>query len=259
MKVVLTREPLNALRWSDLAREYTVLAQSAQATSAIHVALRLAPGNRFVLRCAATLYVQVNEEDRAVRLLETAPSLKVDPWVLAPYVAISDLADHKSQHHHDAVRLSRTVTSEGMTWPSSQRRSVQQRSTREAAGGVVSYYGRVLRIRPRTHSPRSSGCQPDSAIVLSTPLRQTFARDFEARARRAAYDGLWDDSVVSSSQWLADQPFSADAACFGSFSAWVAEDWVEAYRFATCGLLSNPGNPVLLTTRPLLRWNPVSS
>jgi len=246
LKVLLTREPSNALRWSDLAREYTVLAQSAKATSAIRVALLLAPENRFVLRSAATLYVQIDEKDRAVRLLETAPNLTVDPWVLAPYVAISDLADHKSHHHRDAVRLL-------------QDEDIGQRDLAELAAALGTAEvnagsgrrGRQLLRRSAEDPTENSLAQVEwmSARLRSRLVDTTLSdvlRDFEARARRAAYDGRWDVAVTSSSQWLDDQPFSADAACFGSFCAWMAKDWAKSNRIANDGLRSNPGHPVLL-------------
>lgn len=246
LKVVLTREPLNALRWSDLAREYTVLAQSAQATSAIRVALRLAPGNRFVLRCAATLYVQIEEADRAVRLLETAPNLRVDPWVLAPYVAISDLADYKSKHHRDAVRL----LQDGDIGRHDLAELAAALGTADVNAGDGRRGRQLLRQSAEDPTENSLAQVEWMSGQLRNRLVDTIApdvpRDFEARARRAAYEGRWDDSVTYASQWLVDQPFSFEAACFGSFSAWVAEDWSEAYCFAKSGLRSNPGNPILL-------------
>ena len=249
LKVVLTREPLNALRWADLAREYTVLAQSAKATSAIRVALLLAPENRFVLRSAATLYVQIDEKDRAVTLLETAPSLTVDPWVLAPYVAISDLADHKSHHHRDAVRL---LQDENMG-----RHDLAELAAALGTAEVNAGSGRRGRqlLRQSVEDPtENSLAQVEwmSAHLHSRLVDTTLSdvlRDFEARARRAAYEGRWKDAVTSSAQWLDDQSFSADAACFGSFCAWVAEDWSEAERIANDGLRSNPGHPVLLNNK----------
>ncbi len=45
---------------------------------------------------------------------------------------------------------------------------------------------------------------------------------------------------------LLDEPFSGLDACTGSFCAWIAEDWTEAYRLANEGLLANPGNALLI-------------
>lgn len=246
LKGVLAREPRNALRWVDLAREYTVLAQPPKATDAMRAALMLAPESRFVLRSAAALYVHVEDRERALRLLEAAPSIARDPWVLAPYVAISDLADHKPRHHRDAVRLL-------------QNGEIGERDLAELAAALGTMElnagngraGRQLLRRSVEDPTENSLAQVEwiSARLRSRLVENTAShvpRDFEAQARRGAYEGRWDDAVASSSQWLSDQPFSAEAACFGSFCAWMSEDWAQAYRLANGGLLSNPRNPVLL-------------
>ncbi len=246
LKAVLGREPRNAVRWADLAREYTVLAQPAKAFKAMQVALALSPESRFMLRSAAALYVQFNDQHRAIKLLETAPSLVHDPWVMAPYVAISDLADHKLRHRRDAIRL----LDDGNMNPRDVAELAAALGTLELNGGGERK-GRQL-LRRSVEIPTENALaqiewissELRTRLVANTPL--DVPRDFEAPARHAAYLGRWRDAVTFSAKWLIDQPFSAEAACFGSFAAWMAEDWAEAHRIADQGLTSNPGNPVLL-------------
>jgi len=246
LKVVLDREPRNAVRWADLAREYTVLAQPVKALRAMRVALALAPESRFVLRSASALYVQFDDKERALRLLESAPSLALDPWVMAPYVAISDLAHHKRRHHRDATRLL-------------DDQNMSQRDLAELAAALgTSELNAGSDRKGRQLLRRSIEVPTENSLAqiewISARLRTRLGgrippdvpRDFEAHARQAAYVGRWRDAVGSSAKWLTDQPYSGEAACFGSFAAWIAEDWAEAYRFADKGLTSNPGNPVLL-------------
>src|ERR1035441_3271388 len=249
LKVVLARDPRNALRWADLAREYTVLAQPTKATEAIRIGLQLAPENRFLLRSTAALYVHIGDTEAALRILETAPMLKYDPWVLAPYVAISDLADHKSHYHRVAVRLL-------------QDRNIGPRDLAELAAALGTSElnagggrrGRQL-LRQSVEDPtENSLAQVEwmSArlhVRLIGDMASGVPLDFEARARRAAYEGLWEGAVSFSSQWLLDQPFSMPAACFGSYCASMSEDWGSTVHLANVGLRSNPGDPILLNNR----------
>lgn len=246
LKTVLAREPRNALRWADLAREYTVLAQADKAERAIKVSLQLAPNSRFVLRSAAALYVQIGDKERALEILDASPTVTSDPWVLAPYVAISDLAARKARRHRDAARLL-------------DDQNIDARHLAELAAALGTSElnagdgrrGRQL-LRRSVESPTDNSlAQVEwmSALYRSRLVERTdfgVPRDFEAQGRRAAFEGRWSDAVWNSTQWLTDQPFAAEAACFGSFCAWVAEDWAVAHRLAADGLRSNPGNPVLL-------------
>jgi len=69
----------------------------------------------------------------------------------------------------------------------------------------------------------------------------------EAHARSAAEDGLWDEALAKTSEWLDDQPFDTDAAILGSYVASVGlEDWPAAVDIAEFGLRSRPGDPTLL-------------
>jgi len=247
LKVVLNREPRNAVRWVDIAREYTVLAQPAKAIKAMRVALALLPESRFVLRSAAALYVQVGDKEGALRLLEGTPRRTADPWLMAPYVAISDLADHKLRHHRDAIRL----LNDGNMSVRDLAELAAALGTSELNSGSGRRGRQLLRQSAEIPTENSlaqiewvSAHLLRARLVGGTPI--DVLRDFEAHSRHAAYVGRWDDAVASASNWLADQPFSADAACFGSFAAWMAEDWTLSYKLADDGLIANPGNPVLL-------------
>ena len=76
----LTLEPRNALSWVDLALEHLVQGLPDKSRKSIAVALHLAPENRFVLRSASALFVEIDELDRALYVLEKSSRAKSDPW-----------------------------------------------------------------------------------------------------------------------------------------------------------------------------------
>ena len=59
----------NAFVWVDLARLYTLLGQNEQARQTLSIALKLAPTDRFVLRCTARFLHHIGEYDEALDLL----------------------------------------------------------------------------------------------------------------------------------------------------------------------------------------------
>ena len=251
LKSVLSRHPRNGLRWADLARAYIVLAQTEKAERAIKVALALAPNDRFVLRCAAAMFVHVGAFDTAHHVLETAPNLISDPWLLAPYVAVCDLGEIKLRHHRDAARL---VDDDNISFRNRAELLAALGTLNLNAGGERR--GRQLLRRSAIEPTENSLAQIEwmsarlrSRLVDVSPTN--VPRDFEAQARRFHYIGKWEDAVTSSKLWLLDQPFSAEAAQFGSFCAWVAEDWTSTCEIAALGLSANPNDAMLMNNMAL--------
>ena len=251
LKMALARHPRNPFRWADLAREYTVLAQPRKATQAMRAALAIAPGNRFVLRSAAALFVHTDELDKALHYLQTAPKLTTDPWILAPYVAVSELAEQKRLHHRETMRLLED-----------DNFGLRDRAELAAALGTSEVHvgsgrrGRqLLRMSAENPTDNSLAQVEWMSVQLNSRLIEdslpVIPHDFEAQARRAAYEGRWQDAVASSAEWLDDQPFSPTAASFGSFSASMFEDWGSTIRMAEDGLSANPGDPILLNNKAL--------
>jgi hypothetical protein len=69
---------------------------------------------------------------------------------------------------------------------------------------------------------------------------------YEAHALDAAAGGSLQQAVNSTLLWLADQPYSVEAAIFGSYQASKATQFHTAAHFAERGLIANPHHPVLL-------------
>lgn len=245
LKRVLMREPHNSLRWTDLAREYLSLGQTSQAERAILVALQLNPDDRFILRSAVTLYAHGGRFDKASAVLEASGRREVDPWLLAPAIAILDLSNSRQGLKRAAVRalegdfpefalaeLAAAVGTVEMNGGSERRgRQLLRRSARDPTENALAQVEWV--------SSRS-----DARIIGHVPAN--VPRAFEALTHRADSEGRWRDGLGTARHWQQDQTFSAEAAIAGSFCACELEDWVSASAIASSGLLANPDNISLL-------------
>lgn len=245
LREILAREPRNALRWMDLAREHLILGNPGSARRAVHAALHLAPEDRFVLRSATAFLTHQGEPEEARVLLERSRRTRHDPWLLASLIAVEDLSKSKHKSGRLALRLLDGDFADA------------QIAELAAAMGTVEFSAGSER-RGRQMLRRSVNDPNENALAqvewLSVSKNREIAetkpdlvpRAFEARARRAESEGRWEDAVDATRLWIIDQPFSVEAAVFGSFVASEAHDWDTCQEFAREGLRSNPDSPSLL-------------
>jgi hypothetical protein len=70
-------------------------------------------------------------------------------------------------------------------------------------------------------------------------------KSYEARSLAAAASGEVSTAVEEAALWLADQPFSAEPATFGSYHAASDKDLELSLKFANRGLVANRNNLIL--------------
>lgn len=85
----LADEPRNAIQWVELSRLYILRGESARALRAMTVAAALGPNSRFVVRCAARLFLHVHDTRKALSVIRNAAGSKRDPWLLAAEIAVA--------------------------------------------------------------------------------------------------------------------------------------------------------------------------
>lgn len=244
LRAVLNREPRNSVRWVDLAREYLVLGRPGKADRAMTVALDLAGCNRFVLRSAATLYVQLGELDRAVSLLRRCSSVDSDPWVQAPLVAISGLIGQ----HFSARTAQRMLKDQAPALHLSELAAAL--GTVELAHGSARRGRQLFRMSVEVPTENALaqaewlGQQSKASLVERMPSE--IPRNFEAVARRAAFEASWSRAISEASSWVADQPFSLEAITFASYCACEGQNFEEALHFTRLGLAIAPDNAPIL-------------
>lgn len=245
LREILRREPRNTVRWVHIAREFLALGQTVKAEEAMRIALALSPHNRFVLRSASALYVQTSDLDRALALLAQSPLAGVDPWLLAPQIAISDLAGVKQKF----ARLGREAL-EGDFPAMHVTELAAALGTVEIAAGSARR-GRQLLRRSADEANENAlaqveWCGQETKQMIVDDLPEDVPRAFEANARRASSEAKWLEGVKLAEFWCLDQPFQSEAKVFASYCACEGEQWRTASEFTTAGLKIDPRNGTLL-------------
>lgn len=241
-----TLDPRNALTWATMARRYTMLGQRVQADRALTVALSFAPSSRYVHRIATRFYVHIGEPERAYRLLQGFGRTQTDPWLLAAFLAVANLADLPT----GTLRPARRIISESDFRPIEKAELASELGTMEMRAGQDRRARQLFRQsleRPTDNSLAQAEWASHHLAQLEVPLDDETPFAAEARALSAAEGGEWEDALVQAKNWLDDQPFDERAAIHGSFVAAVAlERWDDSIAIARAGLRSSPRHPLLV-------------
>lgn len=245
LRKILNMNPRNSLRWVDLAREYLMLGHFEKANRAMQIALHLNPDDRFVLRSASALYVQQGELDRALSLILRSDRTDQDPWLMAPAIAITDLLKSRQK----MTRAARQLLDGDYSAIELSELGAAMGTIELSAGG--DRRGRQLLRRSLVSPTENALAQVEwfankHQMTIVEELPQNVPRAFEAIARRALFEGRWEEAIAAGRMWFQDQAFSANAAGLSSFAACEIEDFKAAQKFSLEGLRSNPTSPFLL-------------
>jgi tetratricopeptide (TPR) repeat protein len=243
---ILKNYPLDPLLWTDLAQSYTNLGQFDQAVDSIHVALNLAPNNRFILRSATRLLIHLDQPDKASRLLLANETTKYDPWLLSAEIAAStvegkvsrlisrgrELLDQDFHPFQLAELASALGTLELLSGSNKKAKKLFQNSLIDPNENVIAQ---------SIWAKRQLNSLDLSKVWDKTP------RIYEAQAIRAYFNQEWDLVVTACTSWLKDEPFSSRPAEIGSHAATLtSENYILAELFCRSGLVANPKDPSLL-------------
>ncbi|HYO75125.1 MAG TPA: hypothetical protein VE010_01580, partial [Thermoanaerobaculia bacterium] len=138
----LRANPRNAVRWVELAREYTTEGHEFKAARAMRSAVAMAPHDRFVLRCAARLWVHLGDPERAVNTFRHARSaMLADPWLMAAEVATTATAGRPSKN----IKHARHMLDGGRHVPFAMSELASALATLELQAGDVRRARRLFR------------------------------------------------------------------------------------------------------------------
>jgi len=249
MKEEIALYPRNAILYVELARAYVSLGQHDKAKKAFHVALSIAPSNRFVLRSAVRFFVLDQDVEKAWAILKNAPS--EDTWLLASRVAIADLAGKPI----DSSRRLREVIDRGR--PAQVTELAAALATLELESGADKLAKKLFKQgceKPTDNTiAQVRWAHETSGVPFNKALLQN-ALTFEARTGQAVEEGNWLGAVHNASIWLGDEPFSTRAAATGAFvAAEILQNFEVSESVATSGLVANANDPVLLNNRAYAR------
>jgi Flp pilus assembly protein TadD len=242
LRRLLAREPRNALRWMDLALEYVKRGDTSRASRACQTATSLAPDSRFILRSASRFWQHAGDLDKARYLIDSADATEADPWLLATSVALADFDDKSSPF----LKLARNMLDAA---------DLDPWHLSELAGAIATLEWRLGSDRQaRKHMRKALESPTENALAQAEwaqerglfheadPGEAHVPYQFEADARHSAYELQWKEAAGDADSWLRDQPFSTEAALFGSWTSSQDEDYGRAVEFCNRGRVANPKN-----------------
>lgn len=249
LKMRLNDWPNDALAQMDLAREYTILGQRSKAVRPVTTALALAPRSPFVVRSAARYFLNDGDHDRALSVVRRAPNLLSDPWLLAAEVAIADAGGRATRY----VKAARSLLGQGSFSPKHLSELACALGTIELESGNRRL-ARKLFVAGLESPTENAAAQAEWAFSeidnLYVATKVAPERSYEAEAMSHLGHGEWDLAIENARLWRLDEPFSARAAYFGSWTASVVMDDPElALQFADFGLATKPKDKLLLNNK----------
>ncbi len=236
--------PTDALRWIDLAFTYTIAGVARKAANADAIAISLAANNTYVLRCAARFLVHMEEPDKALFLLRSAPISK-NPSLLAAEISISEAFRLKSRF----VKEARMLVDSGDFSAHDLNEINATLSTLEFNSGNVKKGKRLL---------KSALLQPgENTLAQAQFLAKKFVVDFdvssfntpckfEASARSNYLLEKYDRALIEASDWFYFQPFTLKAAMLSSYISSVLLDQnTSSIELLNLALRVSPSDPSL--------------
>lgn len=241
------RTQRNPIAWMDLAHAHTIVGQHEKASSAVRVALALAPENRFVLRSAARYFVHAHDIERAVSILRKASSIRTDPWIMSAEIAVSTVAGKPAQSYKRARTI---IEADSLDpWHTGELHGAfgTLALIDRGVGKARKFFVKSLR-NPTENAIAQAQWAANGNVALEIPERLlTQARAFEAVALKARKDRRWQDALTACRRWSEMEPTSSRPLVMGAFIAEVAlNDGHAALEFTNRLLVTMPSDDIAL-------------
>lgn len=253
MRASLARYPQQPLLWSELARTYIVLREDAKARKAMACAIQLASRSTYIRRCAARMFLHLQDTPSALRVVREHPNFRGEPRLLSAEIAISARTASPLRF----AKLGLQMLDDAKYRPTSLSELSAALATVELEFGKHKR-SRALFVRSMIEPSENALAQiqwateRDRHIVIPTEAWQ-ISRPYEARAMFARLEGNWDEVLNATELWLQEEPFATRPGAIGSFASFSREQNERAERLASQALLANPQSATLHNNRSVAR------
>jgi tetratricopeptide (TPR) repeat protein len=243
----LNNEPRNAIQWVELSRLYILLGENARALKAMTVAAALGPNSRFVVRCAARLFLHVHDARKALTVIRNAAGAKRDPWLLAAEIAVASASQSPS-----------FLAKVGKLRNEDEKLSVFERTELSSALATLelesgkSRHARQLFRRSMASPNENSAAQVEWAnrqiggLDIADMALVDIPRPFEVNAQLSLVEGKWAAAIAHGANWLRDQPFSKRPAIFTSYVSSLVEEYARSIKILRESMRLNPNDSMLI-------------
>ena len=246
LRAVLRRYPDDPLSLVDLARCHATLGSDKSAKRNLLVARSLAPLSRHVVRSSARYYVHCGDAEMAQSVLETAPSVSRDPWLLAALVSVCQITRRPSKW----LRRAREVASRATNSPVHISELAGSLAMDELSSGRVRAARKLFEVAVRapTENTLAQLHWATGELGRDFEMRPTWGqtrRMYELQAFRALGEGNVEVAMDSTRRWNADEPFSSRPIVMITFLLAIQGEFRQAIEWCRRGLRSNPDDPTL--------------
>lgn len=238
--------PRNSFLWVNLARAYLVVGEFDKARHCLGVALKLAPENRYVLRCASRFLIHLDQPIDAARLLQGRSTTRHDPWLMAAEIAAAEIAGVGSRTAQIAKKILKDPDD-----PTNLTELAGSFATLQLYAGNVKGATKNFRfslVEPTENSvAQAEWASSQIPGITPSDTQLGIARGYEARAANAYKAGEMDQALDCLAQWGSDEPYSTRPFITGSYLTCIAtHDFDRARRFCEAGLQANSDDSTLL-------------
>jgi tetratricopeptide (TPR) repeat protein len=238
--------PKNPLAWLELARNYTILGQLIKAERCLRIALSLAPDHRLVVRAASRFFIHTGDRDRALSVLRKYSHLKLDPWVQAAEIAVSQLVGRPPL---SANRGKQLIRSENLapfhTSELSAALGTLELEFGSSKAAQKQFKQAIIDPTENALAQTSWAVRDQNVPLVISP--DTLTNAHEVEAWNEYYRGNWQAALENSMAWWRDEPYSLRPTSFVTHIATIGfEDYELASQLTRFALTTNPDDPVLL-------------
>ena len=246
----------NPVLYVELSRYYSILGEEDKSIHAMRIAMHLAKNNRFVFRCATRLFVHYNSEENGYleqiqRYLQKTSIVAHDPWLMSAEISLSTMLDKSSKYIKKGIGIidSKNYSPFSCTELASNIATIEMFHGNRKKSKIL-FKEALKDPNDNTLAQVKWASRKDPTLEsLEVSLDKfNIKKKFEA----LTYDSYFgkknfDVTLKHAIHWLIDQPFSKDAAMFGSnIAATLVSDQDKAIALVKAGLLSHPDDPGLI-------------
>jgi len=245
LRAVLRHAPNDAISWAELARFYIVSGNLKKAYRCIATALGIAPNDRYILRAASRCLIHLGETERAFEILNRAPRIHSDPWVMAASLAVSSILKKSTRQFKSAKILQAADLS---PFHLSELRAALATVEIEAGNAKGGRKFLSAALKEPTENVVAQAWWAQEAISFPSPTEFIgVPHGFEADTKANISVAQWELACESCKAWFSDEPFSSRPAVSLTFIHAVAFDEHEkAIEAAKTALIANPDDSLLL-------------
>lgn len=206
----------NPVVWVEMSRMYLIQGHVEKADKAMRIALSIAPNNKFVLRASTSLYVNIDDSERAIYHLRKSPRTKYDPWLVSAHIAASRVINRYSP----LIKNGFTMINSKDFSPLNLTELASSIGTEEYKSGGLKKAKEFFNIalkRPNDNTLAQIEwvSQLDNKFNFNpSKYKKLILNPFEANALDALENEHWNEAVINGAKWFLETPYNVNSARF---------------------------------------------